>query len=141
MTALRETNRTQRLVLGFVVLALIALVTILLIAPEIYDSTLNLGPGPHLLPDLAFLIAISAFIALLAVGVLRRWRWMFWLVLVAFLAGILRLLASALQLMNVLPAGGPRWYVALQAAIGVIQFLIALAMIAGYRKGGAWGAF
>jgi hypothetical protein len=141
MTALRETNRTQRLVLGFVVLALIALVAILLIAPEIYDSTLNLGPGPHLLPDLAFLIAISAFIALLAVGVLRRWRWMFWLVLVAFLAGILRLLASALQLMNVLPAGGPRWYVALQAAIGVIQFLIALAMIAGYRKGGAWEAF
>jgi hypothetical protein len=141
MTALRETNRTQRLVLGFVVLALIALVAILLVAPEIYDSTLNLGPGPHLLPDLAFLIAISAFIALLAVGVLRRWRWMFWLVLVAFLAGILRLLASALQLMNVLPAGGPRWYVALQAAIGVIQFLIALAMIAGYRKGGAWGAF
>jgi hypothetical protein len=141
MTALRETNRTQRLVLGFVVLALIALVTILLIAPEIYDSTLNLGPGPHLLPDLAFLIAISAFIALLAVGVLRRWRWMFWLVLVAFLAGILRLLASALQLMNVLPAGGPRWYVALQAAIGVIQFLIGLAMIAGYRKRGAWGAF
>jgi hypothetical protein len=141
MTALRETNRTQRLVLGFVVLALIALVAILLIAPEIYDSTLNLGPGPHLLPDLAFLIAISAFIALLAVGVLRRWRWMFWLVLVAFLAGILRLLASALQLMNVLPAGGPRWYVALQAAIGVIQFLIGLAMIAGYRKRGAWGAF
>jgi hypothetical protein len=141
MTALRESNRTQRLVLGFVVLALIALVAILLVAPEIYDSTLNLGPGPHLLPDLAFLIAISAFIALLAVGVLRRWRWMFWLVLVAFLAGILRLLASALQLMNVLPAGGPRWYVALQAAIGVIQFLIALAMIAGYRKGGAWGAF
>jgi hypothetical protein len=141
MTALRESNRTQRLVLGFVVLALIALVAILLVAPEIYDSTLKLGPGPHLLPDLAFLIAISAFIALLAVGVLRRWRWMFWLVLVAFLAGILRLLASALQLMNVLPAGGPRWYVALQAAIGVIQFLIALAMIAGYRKGGAWGAF
>jgi hypothetical protein len=141
MTALRETNRTQRLVLGFVVLALIALVAILLIAPEIYDSTLNLGPGPHLLPDLAFLIAISAFIALLAVGVLRRWRWMFWLVLVAFLAGILRLLASALQLMNVLPARGPPWYVALQAAIGVIQFLIALAMIAGYRKRGAWGAF
>ena len=141
MVALRETNRTQRLVLGFLVLALFAFVAILIAAPEIYDSTLNLWPGHHLLPELAFLIVISVFIALLGVGVLRRWRWMFWLVLVAFLAGIIRVFASALQLMNVLPGGAPHWYVALQAAIGVIQFLIAVAMVAGYRKGGTWGAF
>jgi hypothetical protein len=29
-------------------------------------------------------------VLLLAVGVLRRWRWTFWLILVAFLAGAVR---------------------------------------------------
>ena len=141
MAALLDTNRTQRLVLGFFVLVWAALVAVLLTAPQIYDATLKLGPGDHRGADLAFLISISAFIALSAVGVLRRWRWAFWLILVAFLFGIVRVLASALQLMNVLPAGGPGWYVALQAAIGAVQFVVALAMIAGYRRAGAWGAF
>ena len=127
--------------MAFMALALISLVSILVIEPGIYDSTLNLGPGPHLIPDLAFLIAISALVAFLVVGVLRRWRWTFWLVLVAFLGGIFRLIASVLQLMAVLPATGPDWYMELQGAIGIIQFLIALEMIAGYRRGGVWGAF
>ena len=141
MTVLQGTNRTQRLILGFFALILVLLVAILVFDPEIYDSTLNLVPGPHVIHDLAFLIAISAFISLLTVGVVRRWRWTFWLVLVAFLAGIFRPLASILQLLDVLPANAPDWYVELQAVIGGVQFLIAIAMIAGYRKGGVWAAF
>ena len=141
MAAIRATNRTQRLVLGFFAAVWVALVTILLTAPEIYDSTLRLGPGAHLLPDLAFLVAISVLIAILEIAVLNRWRWAFWPVVIAFLFGILRVPASALQLVNVLPTGGPTWYVLLQAAIGVAQFAIALAMIAGYRRAGVWGAF
>jgi hypothetical protein len=43
----------------------------------------------------------------LGVGVLRRWRWTFWLVLVAFLFGVLRVPASILELMGWLPAAGP----------------------------------
>jgi hypothetical protein len=141
VAAIQATNRTQRLVLGFFAAVWVALVTILLTAPEIYESTLRLGPGAHLLSDLAFLIAISMLIAILVIGVLKRWRWAFWLVVVAFVFGILRVPASALQLMDVLPTGGPTWYVLLQGAIGAAQFMIALAMIAGYRKAGAWGAF
>ena len=141
MAAIPDTNRTQRLVLAFFAVVWIALAVILVAAPEIYDAPLGLGPGAHRLSDLAFLILISALIAIVAIGVLRRWRWAFWLVVVAFIAGILRLLASALQLTNILPGGGPAWYVALQAAIGTAQFLIAMAMIAGYRKAGVWGAF
>jgi hypothetical protein len=38
-----------------------------------------------------------------------------------------------------LPAEGPAWYEALQGAIGAVQFLMALAMFAGYRKVGVWG--
>jgi hypothetical protein len=35
---------------------------------------------------------------MLAVGVVRRWRWTFWLILVAFLFGVLRVPVAALQL-------------------------------------------
>jgi hypothetical protein len=89
---------------------------------------------------LYFLGAISAFIALLGVGVTRRWRWTFWLVLVAFILGVVRLPASALQLIGVVPAQGPAWYVLFQAFLGVVQFSIGLAMLAGYRREGVWGS-
>jgi len=36
---------------------------------------------------------------------------------------------------------GPGWYVLLQLVVGLIQFVIALAMLVGYRKAGVWGAF
>jgi len=135
------TNRTQRFVLGFLVVVWITLAAILFASPQIYDSTLNLGPGAHREADLAFFVSISILIAVLALGVVRRWRWMFWLILIAFLFGPIRVLASLLQLMGVLPSGAPSWYVALQAAIGVIQLLIGLAMVAGFRRAGIWGDF
>lgn len=80
-------------------------------------------------------------IAVLVIGIVRRWRWAFWLIMVAFLFGVLRLPASALQLAGLMPATGPNWYEALQGIIGLVQFLIALAMFSGYRKAGVWGAF
>ena len=72
---------------------------------------------------------------------LGRWRCTFWLILLAFLSGSLRTIAPALELTDVLQPQGPTWYVALQAGIGVVQVVIAIAMIAGYRKAGVWGAF
>ncbi len=134
-------NRTQALVIGFVLLAWLSLVGILAAAPEIVDKQLQLPSGDRRPAELAFLGALSAFIALLGVGVLRRWRWMFWLVLVAFLAGLLRVPASILQLMDVLPSDAPTWYVLFQGAIGLVQLAIGLAMLAGFRKAGPWGAF
>jgi hypothetical protein len=35
---------------------------------------------------------------------------------------------------------GSVWYVILQGVIGVVQVLIALAMILGYRRSGVWGS-
>jgi hypothetical protein len=134
-------NRTQALVLGFFLLAWAGLVTILAVAPEVYDQTLKLPPGDRRWADLAFLAAISAFIALLGRGVLRRWRWTFWLIVVAFLFGVLRVPASILELTGALPAAGPTWYVLFQALVGLLQCAIGLAMLAGYRRAGVWGAF
>lgn len=132
-------SRTQYLVLGFFAVVWISLVAILLVEPGIYDSAMKLAAGRHRVADLAFLGAITALIALLVLGVLRRWRWTFWLVLVAFLFGVLRVPASMLALAGLLPASGPTWYVLFQALLGLVQFAIGLLMLAEYRRTGPWG--
>jgi hypothetical protein len=134
-------NRSQALVLGFFGAIWIALLLILAFAPGIYIDTLKPPPETRTLVEIGFLTALTVLIAVLVVGILRRWRWVFWLIVVAFLAGLLRVPATILELAGVLPAGGPGWYVVLQGVIGVGQFTIALALLLGYRKSGVWGAF
>lgn len=131
-------NRTQALVLGFFILVWASLVVLFAVAPEVYYRALKLSSAGA---GILFLIGISAFIALLGIGVLRRWRWMFWLITVAFLFGVLRIPASVLTLKGVLPADGPTWYVLYQGFLGLVQFAIALFMLVGYRRAGTWGAF
>jgi len=80
-------NRTQRLVLGFFIFAWVALIAILAAAPEVCDQALYLPGGERNVPTLAFLSALSAFLVLLGVGVVRRWWPTFWLVLISFLIG------------------------------------------------------
>jgi hypothetical protein len=133
-------NRTQALVLGFFLMVLVSLLVILVAAPEVYEHALRL-PGDRGVAEIAFLAALTCFIALLAVGVVRRWRWLFWLVLVAFLAGVLRVPVAILQLTGALTADVPTWYVTFQGIIGLAQFAIGLAMLAGYRRSGVWGAY
>jgi len=120
--------------------AVISLLVILAAAPEVYDQALRLPTGNRAV-EIAVLAALIGFVTLLGVGVVRRWRWTFWLVLVAFLAGVLRVPVAVLQLAGVLEADGPRWYVTFQGLLGVLQFAIGLAMVAGYRRAGIWGEF
>ncbi len=127
--------------LGFFVLAWASLITLLVATPEVYDQVLQLPASDRRLFELVFLAALSIFLVLLGVGVVRRWRWTFWLIVVAFIAGVLRVPASILQLSGVLPAESPTWYVVLQAFIGLVQVGIGLAMLAGYRRSGVWGRF
>jgi hypothetical protein len=128
-------------VVGFFAFAWIGLVAILVFSPEVYTQTLRKVGGDSLAIEASFLIALSALIAFLVVGIFRRWQWTFWLLLIAFFFGALRIPASALQLAGMMPASGPIWYEALQGVIGVVQFLIAIAMFVGYRKAGVWGEF
>jgi hypothetical protein len=133
-------NRTQGLVLGFFVFAWAALLVILAVAPGVYSKALRLPSGDGRPWALAFLVALSIFLLVLGVGVVKRWRWTFWLILVAFvLGGLLRVPVSALQLVGVLPALSSDWYALLQAFLGVVQFAIGLAMLAGYRRPGVMG--
>jgi len=134
-------NRTQQLVLGFVVLAWLALVVILLVSPEIYDRSLGADGAHRRMVDLGLLVALSGLLALLGLAVVRRWRWAFWVILIVFFAGLLRVPTAALVLTGHLSTGDPTWYVVFQAVVGVIQFLIATAMFIGYRRSGIWGEF
>jgi hypothetical protein len=121
-------------------MVLASLLVIRVAAPDVYDQALELPPSWPRWASSAFLLALVAFIALLAVGVLRRSRWIFWLILVAFLAGVLRVPVAVLQLAGVLSANVPSWYVVFQGLIGLAQLAIGLAMLAGYRRSGPWGA-
>jgi hypothetical protein len=134
-------NRTQAVVLGFFVAAWLTLILILVAVPDVFAGALRLPPGGSRVPELAFLIALTAFLGVLGIGVVRRWRWMFWLILAAFLAGVLRVPASALELAGMLPMTGPAWYLVLQAGIGLVQFVIGMAMLSGVRRAGVWGPF
>jgi hypothetical protein len=141
LSFLTKLNRTQVLVVGFFVLVWIALIAILVLSPEVYMQTLRQVGGDRRAIEASFLIVVSALIAVLVVGVFRRWQWTFWLVLVAFFFGVLRLPAFALHLAGVIPASGPTWYEEVQGVVAGVQLLIAIAMLAGYRKAGVWGDF
>jgi hypothetical protein len=134
-------NRTQALVLGFSLAAWSSLAAVLVAAPEVLMGTVKLPEGDARPAGSVVLVALSAVLGFLAVGVVRRWRWMFWLVLVAFLAGLLRVPVSVMELIGLLPMMGPAWYVVAQGAVGLVQFAIGLAMLSGFRRGGVWGPF
>jgi hypothetical protein len=133
-------NRVQALVLAFLLLAWISLVVILVAAPEVYERRLRSLPGAQRVVEIVFVGALTTFIVLLSIGVLFRWRWAFWLILIAFLFGVLRIPVAILQLSGQMTLDGPPWYVILQGVIGVVQVLIALAMILAYRRSGVWGS-
>ncbi|MFI5271759.1 MAG: hypothetical protein ACHQ4H_01845 [Ktedonobacterales bacterium] len=137
-------NHTKALVLALFAVYWVIIVVILAVAHDVYDGQLPQAvrlPGNQRPAEIGTLLALTALFAVLSTGVIRSWRWTFWLILVVFMAGILRVPASALQLAGIVTSQGPAWYVVFQAVVGLIQFVIALAMLAGYRKTGIWGAF
>src|SRR5215207_8475793 len=131
-------NRTQALVLGFFLLAVISLLVILAAAPEVYDQALRLPTGNRAV-EIAVLAALIGFVTLRASGLFgdgagpSGWSWSrSW-------PGCCGVPVAVLQLAGVLEADGPRWYVTFQGLLGVLQFAIGLAMVAGYRRAGIWG--
>ena len=136
-------NRTKALVLALFAVYWVVVVVILAAAREVYDSLLPQAvrlSGNQRPAEIGTLLVLTALFAVLSTGVIRGWRWTFWLILVVFLAGIVRVPAAALQLAGIVPHQGPAWYVVLQAVVGLIQFVIALAMLASYHKSGVWGS-
>src|SRR5215469_2898645 len=131
-------NRTKALVLAFFAAYWVMVVTLLLAARPLYDQILSLS-GNQAQAEIPVLAVLTILFATLSIGVIRGWRWTFWLIVTVFMVGLLRALYSALQLTGILPRQGPVWYVVLPGPIGLIQFCIAVVMLAGYRRVGGWG--
>ena len=49
--------------------------------------------------------------------------------------------AVGFQFLGFVLASVPAWYLVVQLAIGIAQFGVGLAMMAGYRREGVWGGF
>ncbi|MEO7002841.1 MAG: hypothetical protein ABI068_13565 [Ktedonobacterales bacterium] len=118
------------------------------ITPEIYvEALLNkgaVGPtgatGDHPLVATLFLVAILLFVATLMLGVWRRWRWLFWLVLAAFAFAPLSILGTVLELNGIAtPAPIPLWYGLARIVAALIQLAFAVWMFRLYRRCGVWG--
>ena len=134
-------RRLERLLLAFFLLAALFLVVVYVAAPSVYTQTLLLHPSPtarYPFPVTLFLVAILVLIAVVIIGVVRHWRWLYWLLLVAFAAMILDIPATILQLTGVVPSLFPLWYSLCRMGVSVIAVIIAVWMIQIYRHSGVW---
>ncbi len=135
-------TRVKVVVLALVAIYWVVVIGILVTARPVFDQVLNQQvklSGDHRPAEVATVLVLTALLSGLSVGIVRGWRWTFWLILVVFLAGILRVPIAVLELAGKSPSQGPAWYVALTAVVGLVQFSIGLAMLHGYRRAGIWG--
>ncbi len=128
-------QRLSAVIIAFFVLAAVSVLAVYLADPTIYTKVLMLESTTadrYPLPG-------TLFITVLIVGVLRHWRWLFWLLLVANSFSILEVPATILQLNGVIPNPYPVWYSLYRMSIAVIQVGIAIWMIRIYYQYGVWG--
>lgn len=138
----RVAIRLRAVLLAFCATAVASLIVIYVVAPAIYVQTLMLTPDPadtHPLVTTLFMVAITLLVAVLAVGILRRWRWVFWLVLLAFTLSALQIVAFPFELAGVVSPHIPAWYALFRALVAVVQLAIGIWMIRIYRRCGVWG--
>jgi hypothetical protein len=127
--------------IAFFIFAALSLLVVYLADPAIYAQSLALTSSPaerYPVPVTLFLVGILIMIALLILGVVRNFRWLFWLMLVAFAGSALQIPITLLQLTGVLPTPDPLWYDLFRMGVGVVELALAVWMIHIYRHEGAW---
>src|SRR6266699_1088381 len=139
--AQRLYRRLQLTLLAFFLLAVLFLVVVYVAAPSIYTNTLSLMPSPtgrYPAATTLLLAGVGVFLSIVMIGVLRRWRWVFWLVLVATGSMILDLPVTLLQMTGILPALFPLWYSLCRMGASMIAVGIFVWMLQIYRRHGVW---
>jgi hypothetical protein len=125
----------------FVGLLLGSLLIIFAIQPSIYTTTLWPGWVPterYPWPALLFLGALTILLCILMYGVLHHWRWLFWLLLLAFAASVIQIPVESLQLLGIFPMLYPVWYSLFRGGVGFVELGFACWMIQIYRHHGVW---
>jgi hypothetical protein len=134
-------QRLEKSLITFFGLLILSLLIIFIVSPSIYTTTLSPGSVAterYPLPAILFLVAIVAFVSVLMYGVAHHWRWLFWLIPVAFIGSVIQIPVEILQLMGVLANPNPVWYGLFRAGVGVIELGFAIWMIQTYRQHGVW---
>jgi hypothetical protein len=128
-------------VIAFFILAALSLPVVYLADPSIYAQSLSLTFSPadrYPVPVTLFLVGILVLITLLILGVVRHWRWVFWLMLIAFASSALQIPVTLLQIAEVLPSSDPLWYNLFRMGVAVVELALAMWMISTYRHAGVW---
>jgi hypothetical protein len=136
-------RRVQAGVIGFFSVVALSLVIIYALRPAIYVSVLGAkapSTASHPLIATIFLVAILLFIAVLVVGVLQCWRWLFWLLMAAFLFSALQLPAGALELAGVLSRMFPAWYTIYRSLVALAEVGLGVWLLVVWRRWGVWAA-
>ena len=135
-------NQLQQILIAFFVFCALFIVTVYIVDPTIITSGLKLFPSTERYPlaATAFLLLLLVLIGLMIFGIVRRWRWLFWLLLIDFTCSILQVPAAILQLNGLLPETAPAWYILSRMGIGLLQVALACWMWWIYRRYGVWAA-
>lgn len=131
----------EKALIMYVGLLLVSLLIIFAIEPSIYTTTLWPGWVPterYPWPVLLFLGALIAFLGMLMYGVLHRWRWLFWGILLAWTSSVIQIPVEGVQLLGVFPNPYPVWYSLFRVGVGFIELGFAFWMIQTYRHQGVW---
>jgi hypothetical protein len=134
-------RRLKMALIAFFALTLLSLFVVYALDPSIYLQTLQLTSSPverFPWPATLFLTGLCAFLTMVCIGVLRHWRWTFWLLLIAFSASVLQFPAEFLQIFGVLPLNFPLWYSLFRLVIATLEVGLAIWMIRIYRREGVW---
>ena len=128
----------KNLVLAFIAVYWVTVLGLLLAVRPLYDQMLQLSVN-QARAEIPTFVVLTVLFGILSTGVIRGWRWTFWLILIVFVVGILRAVYAVLEVADVVPVKGPGWYVVLPGVVGLVQFGIAVVMLAGYRRANGWG--
>jgi pimeloyl-ACP methyl ester carboxylesterase len=127
--------------IAFFILAALSLLVVYLADPSIYAQSLSLTSSPadrYPVPVTLFLVTILVLITMLILGVVRHWRWLFWLILIAFTGSAIQIPVEGLQLLGVFLNPSPVWYSLFRGGVGFIELGFAFWMIQTYRHQGVW---
>src|SRR5215469_6844461 len=133
--------RLESAVIAFFILAATSLLVVYGASPAIYVQSLSLTSSPadrYPVPVTLFLVGVLALIALISFGIVRHWRWLFWLILIAFTGSVIQIPVESLQLLGVFPNPYHVWYSLFRWGVGFIELGFVFWMIQTSRHQGVW---
>ena len=134
-------RRLELVLIAFFGVCALSIVVVYITAPSIVTQGLMLTPSAtdrYPLIATGFLLALLVWIGVGIVGIVRHWRWLFWLLLLAFGFSVLQVPATILELIGVLPNPTPVWYSLSRMSVALVEVAIAVWMVQVYRRYGAW---